>query len=80
MKNGRSSGWAVLVLVQAALDPSTASTRTAQPLDLPFLNQFQFFLQKGTPYMLGHPWLNVNWKIQIFLEIVITLMYTDLCN
>ena len=63
MEYGRLRGWAVLVL--AALDPSTASTRTAQPLDLPFLVEFSVFLQKCTPYMLGHLWLNVNWKIQI---------------
>ena len=41
MKKGRSIGWAVLV--QAALDLSTACIRTTQPLDLPFLGQFRIF-------------------------------------
>ena len=42
-RNGRLRGWAVLVL--AALDSSTASTRAAQPLDQPFLVQFPVFFQ-----------------------------------
>ena len=38
LKNGRPTSQAVLV--QAALDPRTACTRTAWLVDLPFFNQF----------------------------------------
>ena len=65
MENGRSRGWAVLV--QAALDPSTPCTRTAKPLDLPFLVEFSVFLQKCTPYMLGHLPLTVRARVDLIV-------------
>ena len=35
-----------------------ASTRTTEPLDLPFKSQVVFFLQKGSPHMLPQIFLS----------------------
>ena len=66
LKNGRSRGWAVSGAGWSSQISWSGqpAPETAQPLDLPFLIQFSFFLQKCSPHMLGHLSLSVNHKLK----------------
>ena len=66
LKNGRSRGWAVSGAGWSSQISWSGqpALETAQPLDLPFLIQFSFFLQKCSPHMLGHLSLSVNHKLK----------------
>ena len=48
---------------------------TAQPLNLPFLFEFLFFLQNSRPYMLGHLSLSVNYKLYSYSTIFATFNF-----
>ena len=60
LKNGRSTNWAILV--QAVLRLYTARTRRARLVDLPFFNQFLFFLQKRSQVSSAHLSLSTRMK------------------
>ena len=66
IRNGRSRGWAVYGAgwPDQMIWLDQPAPETAQPLDLPFLIQFSFFLQKCSPHMLGHLSLSVNHKLK----------------
>ena len=76
LKNGRSRGWAVSGAGWSSQISWSGqpAPETAQPLDLPFLSQSSFFLQKWCPHMLAHLPFRLSCEIQKFVKILLTLM------